>query len=134
MRLAPAARCGRRTRRAHGGWARRLTLPRPQVVKEHYLRDDIYCGSPLAAPEHRGARRAAAAVTRVNTPSHASVVARYAPAGPDLEACRLSATPEAYLVIDSNVALHQARPRRARTRPHALPRRVARRRAAQRSA
>jgi hypothetical protein len=26
-----------------------------------------------------------------------------------LEACKLSATPEAYLVIDSNVALHQAR-------------------------
>lgn len=29
---------------------------RAQVVKEHYLRDDIYCGSPVAAPEHRGAR------------------------------------------------------------------------------
>jgi|APGre2960657444_1045066.scaffolds.fasta_scaffold01937_6 hypothetical protein len=26
-----------------------------QVVQEHYLRTDIYCGSPLAAPEHRGA-------------------------------------------------------------------------------
>jgi hypothetical protein len=38
-----------------------LTRAGAQVVKEHYLRDDIYCGSPLAAPEHRGAppRRAA---------------------------------------------------------------------------
>ncbi len=44
-----------------------------------------------------------------------------AAAGPDLEACKLSATPEAYLVIDSNVALHQARAasvRSACTVPH----------------
>lgn len=27
---------------------------RPQVVREHYLRDDIYCGTALAAEEHRG--------------------------------------------------------------------------------
>jgi hypothetical protein len=32
-----------------------LTRAGAQVVKEHYLRDDIYCGSPVAAPEHRGA-------------------------------------------------------------------------------
>jgi len=32
--------------------------------------------------------------------------------GPDFEACKLSATPEAYLVVDTNVALHQARPQR----------------------
>jgi hypothetical protein len=33
-----------------------------------------------------------------------------------LEACKLSATPDAYLVIDTNVALHQARPARAALR------------------
>ena len=50
-----------RTHAAAPGLRLPLTRARAQVVKEHYLRDDIYCGSPLAAPEHRGAppRRAA---------------------------------------------------------------------------
>ena len=50
--------------------------PRPQVVREHYLRDDIYSGSPLD-PE----------------------------CPPD--ACKLSGDAPHYLLIDTNVALHQ---------------------------
>ena len=63
-----------------------------KVQREHYLRTDIYCGSPLAEPEHRG---------------------------PDLEACTLSGSADTYLVIDTNVALHQVSeraPRRASQR------------------
>jgi len=78
-------------------WAAGLTQGL-QVVREHYLRTDIYCGSPLAAPEHRGELGGACAGVR-----------RSLAAGPDLEACILSPTPDAYLVIDANVALHQAR-------------------------
>ena len=50
--------------------------PRPQVVREHYLRDDIYSGSPLD------------------------------PAC-DPAAHRLAADAAHYLVVDTNVALHQ---------------------------
>ena len=28
--------------------------PNQQVVKEHYLRDDVYCGCSLAQEEYRG--------------------------------------------------------------------------------
>jgi hypothetical protein len=83
-------------------------------VKEHYLRDDIYCGSSLAAPEHRGTasgaagRRSRCSIGRMSDACRLRARA-YVCSGPDLEACKLSATPEAYLVIDSNVALHQAR-------------------------
>ncbi len=48
-----------------------------QVVREHYLRDDIYSGSPLD------------------------------PACPP-EACKLSGEAPHYLLVDTNVALHQA--------------------------
>jgi hypothetical protein len=50
--------------------------PSPQVVREHYLRDDIYSGSPLDAE------------------------------CPDAEH-KLAADAPHYLVIDTNVALHQ---------------------------
>ena len=79
------------------------------MVKEHYLRDDIYGGSPVAAPEHRGAVEAQRAAQTRQTCLMTPVAA-----GPDLEACKLSATPDAYLVIDTNVALHQARGQRRR--------------------
>ncbi|EEH54478.1 uncharacterized protein MICPUCDRAFT_462, partial [Micromonas pusilla CCMP1545] len=51
-----------------------------KVVREHYLRDDIYVGCELASPELRG---------------------------PDPSAHVLSPAADAYVVIDTNVALHQ---------------------------
>ena len=51
-----------------------------KVVREHYLRDDIYVGCAAAAPELRG---------------------------PDPEQWKLSADAARYVVIDTNVALHQ---------------------------
>ena len=51
-----------------------------KVVREHYLRDDIYVGSELAAPEFRG---------------------------PDPSAWILAKDASAYVVVDTNVALHQ---------------------------
>eukprot|EP00227_Mantoniella_beaufortii_P009153 CAMPEP_0197586868 /NCGR_PEP_ID=MMETSP1326-20131121/8693_1 /TAXON_ID=1155430 /ORGANISM="Genus nov. species nov., Strain RCC2288" /LENGTH=213 /DNA_ID=CAMNT_0043151533 /DNA_START=218 /DNA_END=855 /DNA_ORIENTATION=- len=51
-----------------------------KVVREHYLRDDIYVGCELAAPEHRG---------------------------PDPGAWKLDPSAARYVVIDTNVALHQ---------------------------
>ena len=52
------------------------SVPSPQVVREHYLRDDIYSGSPLD------------------------------PECPP-EACKLSGEAPHYLLVDTNVALHQ---------------------------
>jgi len=51
-----------------------------KVVREHYLRDDIYVGSELAAPEFRG---------------------------PDPSSWKLAKDASAYVVVDTNVALHQ---------------------------
>ena len=51
-----------------------------KVVREHYLRDDIFVGCELAAPEHRG---------------------------PDPSSWKLSPSADKYVVIDTNVALHQ---------------------------
>ena len=51
-----------------------------KVVREHYLRDDIYVGSELAAPEFRG---------------------------PDPSTWKLAKDASAYVVVDTNVALHQ---------------------------
>ena len=51
-----------------------------KVVREHYLRDDIFVGCELAAPEHRG---------------------------PDPSSWKLSRSADKYVVIDTNVALHQ---------------------------
>ena len=51
-----------------------------KVVREHYLRDDIYVGCELASPELRG---------------------------PDPSAHVISPAADAYVVIDTNVALHQ---------------------------
>ena len=52
----------------------RSLLASSQVTREHYLRRDIYCGSPLAAPEHRGVCRRLACprtqLTRRGTPLH----------------------------------------------------------------
>ena len=50
------------------------------MVREHYLRDDIFVGCELAAPEHRG---------------------------PDPSSWKLSPSADKYVVIDTNVALHQ---------------------------
>ena len=50
------------------------------VVREHYLRDDIYVGCELATEEYRG---------------------------PDPSAWKLSAGASKFVVIDTNVALHQ---------------------------
>jgi hypothetical protein len=78
----------------------------PQVTREHYLRRDIYCGSPLAAPENRGELSPSAATPW--TLSTHSKSTQLTP-GPDLEACKLSGTADAYLVVDTNVALHQVK-------------------------
>jgi exosome complex exonuclease DIS3/RRP44 len=51
-----------------------------KVVREHYLRDDIYVGCELATEEYRG---------------------------PDPSAWKLSAGASKFVVIDTNVALHQ---------------------------
>ena len=51
-----------------------------KVVREHYLRDDIYVGCELASEEHRG---------------------------PDPSAWKLSPEAPRYVVVDTNVALHQ---------------------------
>ena len=51
-----------------------------KVVREHYLRDDIFVGCAPAAPEHRG---------------------------PDPSSWKLSPSADKYVVIDTNVALHQ---------------------------
>jgi len=71
--------------------ATRLGTPaRPQVVREHYLRDDIYSGSPL---------------------------------DPDCDpsAYKLSADAGTYLVIDTNLALHQVGDRTSRPPPPPPP-------------
>ena len=36
-----------------------LLVSPAKVVKPEYKRDDVYCGSPVASPEYRGARSAA---------------------------------------------------------------------------
>ena len=89
-----------------------------QTVREHYLRDDVFCGTELAAEEHRGARerpppRSAARVAAhtVRSAPDARAPARGGP-GPDPSQFKLSATADTYLVVDTNVALHQARNRR----------------------
>jgi hypothetical protein len=51
-----------------------------KVVREHYLRDDIYVGCSLASEEHRG---------------------------PDQSTWKLDPSAAKYVVIDTNVALHQ---------------------------
>ena len=76
---AGAHRCILRRRRqppAACAAANTVCCPLPQVVREHYLRDDIYSGSPL---------------------------------DPDCppDAYKLSSEAPHYLIVDTNVALHQ---------------------------
>jgi exosome complex exonuclease DIS3/RRP44 len=41
-----------------------------KVVREHYLRDDIFCGCELAAPEHRGPDQAGGSLTTTTRTQH----------------------------------------------------------------
>ena len=97
--------CGPHLARVPSSTAALTLRASSQVTREHYLRRDIYCGSPLAAPEYRGECVAGCCLPWTLN-SHATSTQH---SGPDLEACKLSGTPDAYLVVDTNVALHQVR-------------------------
>lgn len=81
----------------------RCRLARLQVVREHYLRDDIWSGSPLD-PQVRSSGGPTGALCEAGRP-HAAAGAPHVQCHPS--AHKLAEDAAAYLVIDTNIALHQ---------------------------